>query len=309
MLGEPKMSVADVRLDDDAQDNRGHNSVDFRHISVMPVAGACGAEIGRVDLNTLDAETVEEVRRAFLAHKVIFVRDQTLTPETHKALGRHFGTLNIHPQYVHLDGDEEILPIVKEPTDQHNIGGVWHSDVTFLERPALGSMLYGIEVPAVGGDTMFADQQAAYDALSVGMKEMLDGLMALHSDRTLSDPAEVARRNATRSTKITAEATGKPPIENLHPVVRTHPDTGRKGLFVNKAFTLRFDGMTEEESKPLLDFLYVHAVRPEFTCRFRWMPGSLAFWDNRCLMHYALNDYPGERRYMHRVTVDGDRPD
>ena len=155
---------------------------------------------------------------------------------------------------------------------------------------------------------MFANQYLAYDTLSDGMKQMLDGLKALHSDRTLSDPVEAARRNATRTTKIAEEAIGKPPIESLHPVVRTHPQTGRKCLFVNRAFTRHFEGMSEAESKPLLDYLYAHAVRPEFTCRFRWQPNSVAFWDNRCTQHYAINDYPGHRRYMHRVTINGDRP-
>ena len=140
------------------------------------------------------------------------------------------------------------------------------------------------------------------------MKEMLGGLRALHSDRILSDPESVARRNATRSTKVADEAIGKAPIENLHPVVRTHPETGRKGLFVNRAFTRHFEDMTPEESRPLLEFLYAHCGRPEFTCRFRWRENSIAFWDNRCTMHYALNDYSGVRRYMHRITINGDRP-
>lgn len=281
----------------------------FRRIRVQPLLGALGAEISGVELSrALDEETVAELRRALLDYLVIFFRDQTLSVEQHKAFARRFGTLNVHPQYVPLDGDPEIFPVVKDPGDRHNIGGVWHSDVTFLEAPALGSVLYGIKVPEVGGDTLFANQYLAYEALSSGMQRMLKILRALHSDRTLSDPAEVARRNAARTTKIAGEAAGKPPIENLHPVVRTHPETGRPSLFVNRAFTLHFEGMTVEESRPLLEFLYAHAVRPEFTCRFRWHRNSVAFWDNRCVMHYAVNDYPNERRYMHRVTINGDRP-
>jgi len=198
--------------------------------------------------------------------------------------------------------------VVKEPTDRDNIGDVWHSDISFLARPSLGAVLYALEVPAVGGDTLFANQYLAYETLSNGMKEMLAGLRARHSDRMLSDRESVERRNATRSTKIAAAAAGQTPIENLHPVVRTHPETGRKSLYVNRAFTIGFENMTEAESRPLLEFLYDHSGRPEFTCRFRWRKGSIAFWDNRCLLHYALNDYPGQRRYMHRITVNGDRP-
>jgi len=278
-------------------------------IQVEPLCGALGAEITGVDLaRPLDDDTVAGIRAALIDHLVIFFRDQELSVEQHKAFARRFGTLNVHPQYVPLEGDPEIFPVVKDPADSHNIGGVWHTDVTFLEAPAMGAVLYGIEVPEVGGDTLWANQFLAYESLSDGMKEMLDGMRALHSDHTLSNPAEVARRNATRTTKIAEAAVGKSPIEHLHPVVRTHPESGRKGLFVNRAFTRHFEGMTIEESRPLLDFLYAHAVRPEFPCRFRWRRNSVAFWDNRCTMHYAINDYPHARRYMHRVTINGDRP-
>ena len=204
----------------------------FTRFQVQPIAGALGAEIGDIDLSQkLDDDTVSELRRALLEYQVIFFRDQDLTVEQHKAFGRRFGTLNVHPQYVPLDGDPEIFPVIKEPTDDDNIGSVWHSDVTFLEAPALGSILYGIEVPEVGGDTMFANQYLAYESLSDGMKRLLDGMKALHSDNILSNPEVAARRNATRSTKIAEEAMGKPRIDNLHPVVRTHPETGRKSLF------------------------------------------------------------------------------
>lgn len=279
-----------------------------RQISIEPLAPACGAEVSGIDLAVLDEPGFEEVHRAFLRHHVLFFRDQRLTPESQKALGRRFGSLNIHPQYMPLDGDPEIFPVVKEPQDKENIGEVWHSDITFLERPAMAALLYGIEVPPVGGDTLFSNLHLAYEGLSEGMKRLLSGLKAWHSDRLLSDPVSARLRNANRSTKIAVEAMGKAPIETLHPVVRTHPETGRKGLFVNRAFTTSFEGMTEAESRPLLEFLWQEASRPEYTCRFRWTAGTLALWDNRCLMHFALNDYPGHRRYMHRVTVNGDRP-
>jgi len=278
----------------------------FSHIEVQPIGGALGAEVDGIDLAQCGDEAIAEVRQALLDNLVLCFRDQRLTPAQQIALGRRFGELNVHPHYKHLDGHPEILPVLKEPSDKRNIGGVWHSDVTFLERPALGSLLYAIDVPSKGGDTLFASQYAAYEALSVGMKRLLDGLVAVHSDAILTAPRNVARSNAERSTKLDEAA--KQASESEHPVVRTHPETGRKALFVNGAFTTRFKDMTVEESRPLLQFLYAHAVRPEFTCRIRWRKGSLVFWDNRAVQHYALNDYPGERREMHRVTVEGDRP-
>ena len=280
----------------------------YRLIEVRPLSSAVGAEVSGVDLVDCDGPTFIEIHRAFLNHHVLFFRDQELSLESHKAFGRRFGSLNVHPQYVPLDGHPEILPIVKEADAEHNIGGVWHSDITFLERPALGSILYAIDVPATGGDTLFANQELAFEELSTGLRQLLLGLRAVHSDQTLSDRVEAENRNMTRSTKLSEEAMRQPAVENLHPVIRTHSETGRKSLFVNRAFTVRFENMTEDESKPLLEFLYKQATKPEFTCRFHWENCSVAMWDNRCVQHYALNDYHGQRRYMHRVTVNGDRP-
>ncbi len=275
-------------------------------MEVRPVAGALGAEIHGVDLgDALSDEQVDTLRRAFLDHQVIFFRDQKLDPDGHKDLGRRFGDLNIHGYYESLPGHPEILPVLKEPEATNNIGGVWHSDVTYLPAPALGSILYALEVPPAGGDTMFASQYRAYEALSDGMKDMLEGLRAIHSSDIFTDKARRDAANATRTTKLNEV---NETVESSHPVVRTHPETGRKCLFVNGAFTRRIDGWTAEESRPLLDYLYRHASRPEFTCRFRWQEGSIAFWDNRCTQHYALNDYQGYRRTMHRVTLEGDRP-
>ena len=280
----------------------------YRLIEVRPLSSAVGAEVSGVDLVDCDGPTFIEIHRAFLNHHVLFFRDQELSLESHKAFGRRFGSLNVHPQYVPLDGHPEILPIVKEADAEHNIGGVWHSDITFLERPALGSILYAIDVPATGGDTLFANQELAFEELSTGLRQLLLGLRAVHSDHTLSDRVEAENRNMTRSTKLSEEAMRQPAVENLHPVIRTHSETGRKSLFVNRAFTVRFENMTVAESKPLLEFLYEQATKPEFTCRFHWENCSVAMWDNRCVQHYALNDYHGQRRYMHRVTVNGDRP-
>ncbi len=279
----------------------------YERIEVRPIAGACGAEVFGVDLSkTLDDETFAEVRKAFLDHQVIFFRDQDITEDQHKALGRRFGTLNIHPRYLPLEGHPEIFPIRKEPQHTENIGGVWHSDLTHLPEPPLGSLLYALEVPPAGGDTMFANQYLAYETLSDGMKGMLDEMTAVHDNRIQSNKV-ASERNAARSSKLRLDNQEDEP-ECEHPVVIRHPDTGRKALFVNIIRTHRFAGMTEDESRPLIRYLCDHATRPEFTCRFRWQKGSLAFWDNRCVMHYALNDYPGYRRYMNRVTVNGTRP-
>ena len=279
----------------------------YKRIQVRPIAGACGAEVHGVDLSKeLDNETFGEIRRAFTENLVIFFRDQKITEEQHKAFGRRFGTLNIHPRYLPLEGHPEIFPIRKDPEHKENIGGVWHSDLTHLPTPPLGSILYALEVPPFGGDTMFASQYLAYETLSDGMKKMLDRMTAVHDNRIQSNKV-ASERNAARASKLRQDNQEDEP-ECEHPVVITHPESGRKALFVNIIRTHRFAGMTEDESRPLIKYLCDHATRPEFTCRFCWQKGSIAFWDNRCVMHYALNDYPGYRRYMNRVTVDGTRP-
>ena len=283
----------------------------YSRIEVTPIAGALGAEIAGVDLaQPLDNHLFAEVHQALLEHLVIFFRGQTLTPEQHKAFARRFGELDVHPYAKGLPGHPEIIPVTKEPEDHGgNFGGTWHSDVTFYEKPALGSVLYALDVPSFGGDTLFANQYAAYEALSPGLKATLENLRALHNAaRSYGAGGRAAQRHASgkRSMDIEVRDDSERMVE--HPVVRTHPETGRKGLFVNHVFTQQFAGWTREESEPLLRFLYEHAVRPEFTCRFRWQSGSVAFWDNRCTQHYAINDYHGQRRAMHRVTIVGDRP-
>jgi taurine dioxygenase len=274
-----------------------------KRITVKPIAGACGAEIDGVDLSKpLDDRTFAEVEQALRDHLVIFFRDQTLTPDQQKGFARRFGELRISDQYQPLDGHPEILEIVKEPEATDIVGNMWHCDESFLERPALGAILHMIECPAHGGDTMFANQYAAYDALSPGMQDMLSSLSAVYSDATLQ------QRNKGRSLKVHPDAANRPRYEAVHPSVPTHPQTGRKYLFAHRPYTIRFEGMTEAECRPLLEFLFAHAARPEFTCRFRWDAGSVAFWDNRCAQHYALNDYSGVRRYGHRITVIGEVP-
>jgi taurine dioxygenase len=277
-------------------------------LSVNRIAGALGAEISGVDLSQpLDDGVIAEIRRALVDNLVIFFRDQHLTPEQHLAFGRRFGALQVHDFVDGMDDNREIIEVRKEEYEMRNFGGGWHSDVSYLERPALGSVLYAREVPDAGGDTMFANQYLAYETLSDGMKQLLGGMRAMHSARR-SYGLNAPRRIDEGRTSMGIHFTENAHAEIDHPVVRTHVESGRKCLYVHGGFTTRFQDMTEEESAPLLHYLYRHAVRPEFTCRFRWEKNSIAFWDNRCVQHNAINDYQGKRRVMNRVTIEGERP-
>jgi taurine dioxygenase len=242
-----------------------------------------------------------EIRSAFLKHQVIFFRDQKLDPAGLLAFARSLGRPVEYPLVRGLDGFPEVIEVKKLEHERHNFGGIWHSDTAYLEQPPMGSMLIAREVPPLGGDTEFASQYLAYEALSDGMKKLLANLRAVNS----SAKADVSR---TREDRIKEQGGESREFVGVHPAVRTHPETGRKALYVNVAHTVRFDGMTEEESAPLLQYLFRHQVKPEFTCRFQWRVGSLAFWDNRCTQHNPINDYHGHRRVMHRVTLAGDRP-
>jgi taurine dioxygenase len=282
----------------------------YQTLSIQPIAGSLGAEVGGVDLaGPLRNSVAEEFRRAFVEHLVLFFRDQALTPDQHLAVSRLFGPLARMPYVKHMDEYPDIIAVLKE-ADERNIstfGNAWHSDFTFLEAPPLGSLLYAREVPTRGGDTIFANMYAAYNALSEGMKRMLDPLRAMHSGRPYGVAGVPKDLRVSRSIAIERD-NPEADREVAHPVVRVHPESGRKALYVNEIYTVRFENMTAAESRPLLRFLYEHCTRPEFTCRFRWAPGSLAIWDNRCTLHYAVNDYDGERRLMHRTTVAGERP-
>jgi taurine dioxygenase len=271
-------------------------------LKIRRVAGALGAEISGLDLSRdLPDETISAIRKALVEHQVIFFRDQALTPAQQVAFGARFGPLNIHPYVAGMPGQPEVMEIIKEPADRVNFGGGWHSDMSFLQTPAIGSILYAVELPDYGGDTLFASQAAAYDALSPGLKATLETLSAVHSaSREYSAQGHSAQKRAGMQV---AEADGYVG-EYVHPVVLTHPETGRKALYVNPAFTLRIDGWKTSESKALLDYLFNHCRYEGFTCRFAWTPGAVAFWDNRSVWHFALNDYPGQRRHMRRVTVD-----
>ncbi|TAJ74656.1 MAG: taurine dioxygenase [Phenylobacterium sp.] len=271
-------------------------------LNIRRVAGALGAELSGVDLSAaLPDETVAAIRQALVEHQVIFFRDQALTPAQQTAFGARFGPLNIHPYVAGMAGQPEVMEIIKEPSDKINFGGGWHSDMSFLETPAIGSILYAVELPEWGGDTLFASQAAAFEALSPGLQKTLEGLNAVHSaSREYSAQGHSAQK---RGAMKVAEADGYVG-EYVHPMVLVHPETGRKALYVNPAFTLRIEGWKTRESKALLDYLFEHCRYEAFTCRFAWRKGSVAFWDNRSVWHFALNDYPGQRRHMRRVTVD-----
>jgi taurine dioxygenase len=273
-------------------------------LEIRPLAGAIGAEIFGVDLSgDLDDDLVAALRRTWLEHLVILFRDQDLPPARFLALARRFGQPIEYPFLRGLDGFPEITPVVKLAHERVNFGGLWHSDTTYLDIPPMGTMLVAREVPPHGGDTLFANMYLAYESLSPGLQRLIDGLVAVNS----SAKADVTKTREDRM-RETARADARRDYVAEHPVVRTHPETGRKALYVNCGHTVRFKDMSEAESAPLLDFLFAHQRRPEFTCRFRWQPGSLAFWDNRCAQHNPINDYHGFRRVMHRITLEGDRP-
>ena len=274
----------------------------YRHIEVQPIAGTIGAEVLGVDASRpLAAEVIGEIRRAFLEHLVIFLPGQKLSPQQLLAFASRFGEPMEYPQLRGLPECPLVTPVVKLEHERHNFGGVWHTDTSYLEQPPMASMLYALELPPYGGDTLFASQYAAYEALSDGLRQALDGLIGINS----SAKAEVTR---SREDRLREAGVQSKVLVGKHPIVRTHPETGRKALYMSLGHTVRFDGWGEDESKPLLDYLFTHQAKPEFTCRFRWSPGALAFWDNRCALHNPVNDYHGFRRIMHRVTLRGDTP-
>lgn len=273
-------------------------------MQVKQVAGALGALISGVDLrDDLGAERIARIRQALLDHQVIFFRDQTLTPAQYLRFARLMGEPVEYPFVKGLPDFPEIIQVTKLEHERTNFGGIWHSDTAYLDHPPMGSMLLAREVPPFGGDTLFANQVLAFESLSPGMQRLLDGLIAINS----SSKADVSKTREDRIGEAGREDARKEYIAE-HPVVRTHPETGRKSLYVNVAHTLRFADMTEAESAPLLQYLHQHQVRPEFTCRFSWTVGSMAFWDNRCALHNPVNDYHGYRRVMHRITLAGPRP-
>ncbi|WP_316163858.1 TauD/TfdA dioxygenase family protein [Bradyrhizobium sp. SZCCHNRI20481] len=278
----------------------------YETISVSPNTGALGAEVSGVDLSQpLDGRVVAEIRRALLENLVLVFRNQNITPEHHKAFAASFGELDIHPYSVPLAGHPEILEIVKEKDDRVNFGGGWHADMTYIETPPLGVVLVARELPPRGGDTLFANLYAAYDALSDAMKQRLEGMQGVH-DAGATYGATGTKSRENQSTKVVI--TGQAQHSATHPVVRTHPETKRKSIFVNDGHTVALQGFSKQESKALLSFLFEHCEKHEFAFRLSWTEGTVVIWDNRCTHHMALNDYHGHRRVIHRVVIRGDRP-
>ena len=273
-------------------------------LELRPISGALGVEVYGINLvQSLNSADVKNIRKALLDHLVIFFRNQFITPSQQLSFAKHFGELVEYPLVKGLDGFPEIVPVVKFPDETINFGGLWHSDTTYLEKPPLGGILVAKELPPYGGDTLFSNMYLAYESLSKGMRNLLNDLTAINSSAK-SRVTETRQDRMNSSSKLS----GNSELKAEHPVVRTHPETGRKALYVNLGHTLRFKGMTEMESAPILNFLYHHQTRPEFTCCFRWHPGSIAFWDNRCTQHNPVNDYNGYKRVMHRISIAGDKP-
>ena len=274
-----------------------------RKLEVIPQSAALGAELRGVDLRyPLDHETATAIRRAFLEHQVIFFRNQCLDPRQLLAVSGCFGDAAEYPFAEGIPECPLVTEIVKEPHERINFGGEWHSDTTYLERPPCATLLYAVEVPAAGGDTLYSDMYRAYARLSPGMRTMLSRLRAVNT------AALLGREKRDGYASVRARNVDRLDMRAEHPVVRTHPETGRKALYINETHTLHFRGMSREESLPLIAHLCREAVRPEIGFRLRWKRGTLTVWDNRCVQHYALNDYYGKRRIMHRVIVAGDRP-
>ncbi len=284
-------------------DEPGIDATSAGELTVTPKSPTIGAEIGGVDLAAeLSDDTIAAIRRALLDHKVLFFRDQDITTDQHLAFGQRFGELEVHPFAVNKPGYPEVLAITHD-ADHPGRENNWHSDVTWRLQPSLGSILRCLECPTVGGDTLFADMYAAYDGLPQRIKQRVEGRVARH------DFAHFRRlmrhRGATDDEIAEMEVTYPNPE---HPVIRTHPETGRKGIYVNRAFTQEIVGLDADESAELLDILYAQATYPEYQVRFSWAPNSIAFWDNRACQHYATSDYWPNVRRVERVTIVGDTP-
>ena len=281
----------------------------YNHIIVSPIAGSMGAEIQGADLANLEGEVFEELYDAWLRNHVIVLRDQDITPDQQLAFALRFGEIHYHPYMQGMDDNPEILEIVKDPGDQYTFGSSWHTDQMFNPQPAKATMLYAKETPCSGGDTNFANMHDAYDALSDGMKSMLADVKSWCSGDKFKQGGRPQRKDRyAGNAKMLAKLRdpGKLQTESAHPLFRTHPETGRKALYIGNHVTslCEFD---EAEAEPLLNYLRAHSVRPEFTCRVSWEPGTLTGWDNRSVQHFAIADY-NERRRMHRITIAGDTP-
>ena len=274
-------------------------------MQIKRLSGAVGAEILDVDLvGKISDALIADIRKVWLENGVVFFRDQNLTMDQFQSFAQRFGEIVEYPFVKGLPGHPMIIPVLKLPHERNNFGGIWHTDTTYLQTPPMATMLIAEELPPYGGDTLFSSNYAAYEALSPDLQHVLQGLRGVNS----SAKATVTKTREDRVGDSAKEENVRKELVSEHPVVRTHPETGRKALYVNPGHTMRFVGWTEEESTPLLEFLYQHQVKPEFTCRFSWALKSIALWDNRCVMHNPVNDYHGHKRLLYRITLRGDTP-
>lgn len=289
--------------------DEARKSAAYQWIRARKITGALGAEVEGVDLSTdFDEEIMAELRAALREYLVLFFHDQHLTPEQQIAFGRRWGELYIHPLVAGMDDHPEMLELRKTPENKKNAGGNWHSDQMYSERPAMATILYAKTIPSAGGDTLFSNQYLGYETLSPGMQRMLGGLRAVsYGDHARGHEGKPRSEYYAQFTGMKTRDPGDFRIVSAHPLVRVHPETGRRALYIG-SHVQHFEDMTEEESRPLMDYLMAHCTRPEFTCRLRWRERSLAIWDNRCTQHIAMNDYPTETRIMHRITLCGDTP-
>ena len=271
---------------------------------IQPLSPSLGSLIEGIDLSQpIKKGQLSELRAIWLDRQVIVLRGQSLSSEKYLAFAQRLGTPDIYPFLEGLKEFPEITPVLKKETETVNFGGVWHSDTTYQPCPPMATLLYALELPPVGGDTLFSNQVQAYETLSEGLKETLAKL------KIICRPDKAAAV-ATRADRIVESGRdiGEDNLVGIHPVIRTHPETGKKALYVNQAHSCNFQGWSMAESDGLLNFLYAHQIREEFQCRHAWQQGDLAIWDNRCTLHYPVNDYHGHTRLLHRITLKGDKP-
>jgi taurine dioxygenase len=270
-------------------------------MKVSAFSKGCGAVVNDVQLSDMSDQELSELRGAFTEYGLLFFRDQQLSPEDHSGFANRFGDIVLNKFFKPVEGQPRIAEVRKEKSQEMNIGGGWHTDHSYDEEPAMGSILVARELPASGGDTHFANLYAAYEALSPGLQKTLESMRAIHSNVHI-----YGENGFYRTTDLADQLGGIDRVgDATHPVVIKHPESGRKILYVNPGHTIGFEGWSREESFALLDYLYKHVDQPEFTCQFNWQPGSVAFWDNRCTWHFAQNDYQGQSRLMHRITLAG----
>lgn len=281
----------------------------FRHIEVRPLTGVLGAEVSGVQLaDPLDDEVFDEIRQALVEFGVICFREQELPRERHLAFAQRFGEPEVHPIVAGTEDHPEVVRVWKPAGESTSFGVGWHTDNSFFERPSQATVLYGVTIPPWGGDTLFASMERAWESLSPTLQERLTGLRAVHSASRTYDPGVTGSAKYEGKAAMTYRWSDAVTTEVEHPVVRTHPESGRKSLYVNPMFTLRIVGMKPAESEALLRFLFEHGAQPDHQCRVRWQPGTVVVWDNRQVWHYALDDYREHERLMFRVTVSGERP-